>query len=726
MELIKEYIRSILLEAKVDRIKEKYRKLTPQTPLGSEDFRRSMIMQSIDQLNELDPSPTKKYLEWMVKRLWEGDGLISAGRLSILKSLIDFFHNNTHRFKQKDINQYQSVLEFRQAVEKAKIFQSKRGLIKLAKQQGATQIYEDEEVIVAHIDSKDACMIYGSSTKWCITQKDAKHFERYVDEDNYLFYFILQKQVEPNFKNFEKVAIEYRRDQNNNKFRGMQAWDVHDRDHPVDSAAMEAAFPNLANILNAIKADAETRPMSFFLRQQQGKLTEKETLEWLDTNPDPAQIITFAPKTTSVTVLQRILDTTKSPIVLQAITRNELVTEDMLLKVFKKREAYTKNNEVIFEIIYALVQTPGKLPISIMKKILEPGSEWSGRYVRQAIAKRGDLPIEWLEEMAITEKDSAVIEGILESPNVSEEMIKHIADTPQAWGSIAAFNMNPRVLDHVARYIMDYDARHGEINHYTIRSAFDDLIINTKLSPETIHAIVERSQSHPVFSLGNGGINRTVFMISTTPIVSKKLLPKTISLIVQKVRDEKSFPGDEYDYSAVVHSLGQNKNTPQKSLEILFDSLIDDVRDAHYDLDIYEKVELIKSLILNASTELLEKVYNYMEAIRRDRNFGRAAPRVRGAGVYLKIAEHGNASPDILDKLSYNKANISIPITVAGNPNTLPSTLARLSTVEEKDLHATSSAIWSLRGQIWKNPNTPPKIKEKFDDMYSDKKEIDF
>ena len=79
-------------------------------------------------------------------------------------------------------------------VEKTEKEVSKTQEKKLSKIKGAKLVAENDDWQVFKIDTHEAAMLYGSGTKWCITQPDGEHWHNYSKTSN--FYFIISKNVE--------------------------------------------------------------------------------------------------------------------------------------------------------------------------------------------------------------------------------------------------------------------------------------------------------------------------------------------------------------------------------------------------------------------------------------------------------------------------------------------------------------------------------------------------
>jgi hypothetical protein len=109
--------------------------------------------------------------------------------------------------------------------------ESKAGVEKEIKSTGAEAVFENDVCKVFLIKNKDASCIYGANTKWCITQKEAKHWEDYTDK-GISFYFIIRKT--PKNDQFDKVAIAKYPDKYSgdiaDKLEGMmEAYDAKDK-----------------------------------------------------------------------------------------------------------------------------------------------------------------------------------------------------------------------------------------------------------------------------------------------------------------------------------------------------------------------------------------------------------------------------------------------------------------------------------------------------------------
>jgi hypothetical protein len=142
---------------------------------------------------ELDPSGNQKYLMSLCK-LWDeeysGWGYRYRNK-SLAKDFmenVEYFHNQTQKFEKKDINQYRTFDEFKEAVADAKERLTKGEIKKSSK-----KIYEDGTHLVIQPTTHAASCYYGSGTRWCTTMRDTSQYFRDYTSKGTLFYYINKK-----------------------------------------------------------------------------------------------------------------------------------------------------------------------------------------------------------------------------------------------------------------------------------------------------------------------------------------------------------------------------------------------------------------------------------------------------------------------------------------------------------------------------------------------------
>ena len=175
-DLIKES--NFILEGRKENAKAKY----------------EMVPEEIfDIFVEADPSGNHKYIDWLMK-YWQKDkcrngwGCNRSNEAKKLMEDIKYFHNNTHKYEESDINSFPSIYEFGQETVDARIKLTKGELKKQA-----NKIYETGRYLVVEPESHGASCYYGAGTQWCTTMKgNPGYFNQYFRNSS-LFYFINKK-----------------------------------------------------------------------------------------------------------------------------------------------------------------------------------------------------------------------------------------------------------------------------------------------------------------------------------------------------------------------------------------------------------------------------------------------------------------------------------------------------------------------------------------------------
>ena len=186
-------------------------------------------------LGMIDPTPTKKLLEWITKHYVEDmrntNGYPSAGEAEkqaftsgfhakhqpvieswfeniekkkdnpdFIKDLVELLGNPNHPIAQSpaDINAYDGLYVLRRITEFAEAFMSKSDI----KKQSIKKKIGNYLIVVPK--SEGASCYYGAGTRWCTAAKNANYFDRYA-KDAIIFYVINlgKEEGEP----LQKVAV---------------------------------------------------------------------------------------------------------------------------------------------------------------------------------------------------------------------------------------------------------------------------------------------------------------------------------------------------------------------------------------------------------------------------------------------------------------------------------------------------------------------------------------
>lgn len=181
----------------------------------------------LDIIASVDPSKTKKYVEFLIKQIKRGyqqcgnenhlDLKLIAQTLFGLDNtiLLEVFdeHYNNNRIRIKDISLYHTLDDIKVQVEEA------NEIVKLKELEKQTiKLYNSKEWLVILPTSYEASQIYAKNTKWCITQKS--YWNDYKKHSRILY--IINKKTD------EKYAISKRFGNDNTPT--IQGWDAQDNE----------------------------------------------------------------------------------------------------------------------------------------------------------------------------------------------------------------------------------------------------------------------------------------------------------------------------------------------------------------------------------------------------------------------------------------------------------------------------------------------------------------
>jgi|688.fasta_scaffold00190_87 hypothetical protein len=186
----------------------------------------------IDIISFLDPTDSYKYLEFLIKNFknendyyspnkeefmgYMGVFLFGSGEIETLNEFER--HSKANRIKNKDISSYNDFLELHEVVKKAEEIEKRKRIEK-----EIIKIHEDDIWLVLTPLSFESAKIYGSNTKWCVTQE--KYWVDYLSTHR-LIYLI-------NKENGWKMAFSrnFRLNNGRRSFGNeVQAWDQQDKE----------------------------------------------------------------------------------------------------------------------------------------------------------------------------------------------------------------------------------------------------------------------------------------------------------------------------------------------------------------------------------------------------------------------------------------------------------------------------------------------------------------
>ena len=208
--LLEELQAALLAEGRLDNVKKKYANLDE---LGY-----------IDSMSMEDPSGNNAYLAWMAKQLNNmitGPVEMPRGQqeeyLSHTLNAVRAFHANKQRLKNKDLNQYKSVADLRQALDAlGATSKDKRKAEREKALSEANIVFDNVDFFMVRPLTKEASCVLGKHTKWCISStKTRNYFNSYTsgeqDGSPKGFIFVRMANLDNDDDN-KKMALVYNKE----------------------------------------------------------------------------------------------------------------------------------------------------------------------------------------------------------------------------------------------------------------------------------------------------------------------------------------------------------------------------------------------------------------------------------------------------------------------------------------------------------------------------------
>lgn len=179
-------LHSVVSAAKVDDLKEKY----PE------------FAEEIQELNDGDPTPQKKYLAWGVSFLRKG---VEPGELV---DLMRRFETSLSKLSKKDVFGYKTLDDLKKALEVAERAETGKGKDRAARGD-AVVLYNDDRWLLVHPKTAEAAKKYGKGTRWCVAAEQDNKFFVY-DGRNISIFFLIDKKAaraQEGSKDWSKLAM---------------------------------------------------------------------------------------------------------------------------------------------------------------------------------------------------------------------------------------------------------------------------------------------------------------------------------------------------------------------------------------------------------------------------------------------------------------------------------------------------------------------------------------
>ena len=160
---------------------------------------------SFTKFVEADITPTKKYLDFMLKT-WEDRKILGPYRTtgSIIKDVIKFnellpYIENKDIYSKEYYGNYQKLIDIIEIAGQTKEEKS------FVKEDHINVILETEEFILLQPKTHKGSIKYGANTKWCTTTKNNESIFKNYTRDGFLAYLI--DKTETKNENYRKVAL---------------------------------------------------------------------------------------------------------------------------------------------------------------------------------------------------------------------------------------------------------------------------------------------------------------------------------------------------------------------------------------------------------------------------------------------------------------------------------------------------------------------------------------
>lgn len=148
-----------------------------------------------DALTELDPTETKKYMPWMAK------AFVEHPELELFQTIAHFdtvLKKGLLKKEERDLNSYKDIEAVIDRVKYYEDVKTKGEAERDIKMKGSIKVFENDDVVILSITSKDASCYYGKGTKWCVAATQSSNlWNSYYNKQLLDFFFILNKKLEP-------------------------------------------------------------------------------------------------------------------------------------------------------------------------------------------------------------------------------------------------------------------------------------------------------------------------------------------------------------------------------------------------------------------------------------------------------------------------------------------------------------------------------------------------
>jgi len=176
--------------SKVDDLRNKY---------------KSVSNSSFSKFEEADLTPTKKYLDFMLKT-WEdrktGGPYRTAGSIIVA---VNKFHNLIPWVENKDIYSKEYYGNFGKLIDVIEVAEVLREEKNFNKEEHINVLLETDEFLLIQPKTHKGSIKYGANTKWCTTTKNNESIFKNYTRDGFLGYLI--DKTDTKIGDYKKVAL---------------------------------------------------------------------------------------------------------------------------------------------------------------------------------------------------------------------------------------------------------------------------------------------------------------------------------------------------------------------------------------------------------------------------------------------------------------------------------------------------------------------------------------
>lgn len=187
-----------------------------------------------------DPTKKKLHTQWIIGQYRKKN--IRQEDTPRINRVLTEFEKHKAKLENKDINKYNSLSEVEDAVAPHEgTASTRKEAAHMFDQKGTTKIYDDDDISVHRLDTKQGAINAGEGTDWCTANKDDKHnmYHAYMNKDTYPgpdIHTIIDKKNKRTDAKYRGQVRKYQFHTASNQF-------MDERDNPISKEDFESIKP---------------------------------------------------------------------------------------------------------------------------------------------------------------------------------------------------------------------------------------------------------------------------------------------------------------------------------------------------------------------------------------------------------------------------------------------------------------------------------------------------